>query len=315
MLGQAHTVAIMAEGRSKKVDAAMENWFKEKQTAEKIAKEANGKDKESKARKTPKPRALKAGQPPKTPGRRGGARPGLADAVNMIENVKQAAAAAQPVSPTIVPLNKRIKDVLSLLFEHSGQYVDVGSINESLGMDLEADTDLYAALRDNVKVEFQDGRFKYKPTHAIMDKEDLLHFLKRHPTGISSADIKDSYKGILEDCRQLKEDGKVYMIHNIETDVDIIFPDDERFSHIKVDQDIVDLYRQLDLPTNPVDLQSALSDANIKSATANRVRKVIQVAAPEKKERKKRAFNQRFVTNQHLPELFMGEQPDSIDRG
>jgi TFA2 Winged helix domain 2 len=54
--------------------------------------------------------------------------------------------------------------------------------------------------------------------------EELLELLQRRPEGTFLAEVKDAYKGVVDDVRKARADGKLYMLPNWEADDDVLYP-------------------------------------------------------------------------------------------
>lgn len=68
-------------------------------------------------------------------------------------------------------------------------------ISECTGIDTNGNSDLWAALVDNPKLNFDEGKnvFQYKPEYNIKSKEDLLAILREH-TSMGGIDVRELVK-------------------------------------------------------------------------------------------------------------------------
>eukprot|EP00877_Chromochloris_zofingiensis_P012678 jgi/Chrzof1/7664/Cz02g32050.t1 len=212
-----------------------------------------------------------------------------------------------------VPLAKQVKDVLDFLQEGEGYPKNWEEIQERVPYyDVGEGSELRANLVSNPRVDLNHEGLAYKSEHGIRNKDDLLLYIRRHPEGTRTVDIKDAYKAVLDDIEALKADGKVYKFFNYDVQSDAVFPVDERLA-IRMDPGVLELYHDITVPAEPSELAAQLAKLGQKSALANLIRKKVALPTPERKQRKRRQFQPRSVTNAHLMHLFRGDQPVSID--
>lgn len=99
------------------------------------------------------------------------------------------------------------------------------------------------------------------------------------------------------------------MLSNLDSQEDIAYPNDPKVPLIKVDDDLKQLFRGIELPRDMVDIEKDLQKNGMKPATNTARRKAtaqVHGIAPSKpKPKKKREITKRTkLTNAHLPELF-----------
>lgn len=102
------------------------------------------------------------------------------------------------------------------------------------------------------------------------------------------------------------------MLPNTDIQDEIAYPNDPK-AVIKVDKDIKDLVRGIQLPRDPVDIERELEKAGLKPAMNTAARKAAMVnlrkfLAERPREKKKRENKRTKYTNMHMPELFNGAQ-------
>eukprot|EP00793_Prasinoderma_coloniale_P000530 PRCOL_00003678-RA len=123
-----------------------------------------------------------------------------------------------------VPLAARVKRVLDALHSASRplRWLEV---YELAGVDVR-ERELFGVLKAHDKVFFDevDKRFTYKTKYDCRSKAELLLVLRGAPEGLPLADLKDCYKGVLEDVESLKEEGEIYVLTNNETRAQVAFP-------------------------------------------------------------------------------------------
>jgi hypothetical protein len=54
--------------------------------------------------------------------------------------------------------------------------------------------ELYNQLTNNARVVASARGFRYESEHGVADKASLLRFVRAHPEGVRSSDIKDGYE-------------------------------------------------------------------------------------------------------------------------
>ncbi|KMT05088.1 hypothetical protein BVRB_7g172420 [Beta vulgaris subsp. vulgaris] len=121
-------------------------------------------------------------------------------------------------------------------------------------------------------------------------------------------DLKDSYLSVMEDLQILKADRKVWLLSNFDSQEDIVYPNDPRFP-IKVDDDLKQLFRSIELPRDFLDVEKELLKSGTKPLTNTAQRRAaaqIQgLSSKAKPKKKKHEISKRTkLTNAHLPELF-----------
>jgi hypothetical protein len=127
------------------------------------------------------------------------------------------------------------------------------------------------------------------------------------------------FVGVLDDLSILQSEQRVFVINNPEAQQDAVFP--AELMEIKVDEDIIAQFHQVEVPKSDVlELQQEVTQAGLKSALASQdLKRPAPVPSnfgkdgKKRKPRKERAVNINKVTNAHLPGLFAGAAPKSLD--
>ncbi|OIV93528.1 hypothetical protein TanjilG_28685 [Lupinus angustifolius] len=181
-------------------------------------------------------------------------------------------------------------------------------INEACYVDMKANKDVFDSLRKNPKVKYDGQRFSYKSKHNLKDKNQLLQLIRKFPEGIAVIDLKDSYPTVMEDLQAWKAAGQIWLLSNFDSQEDIAYPNDPKVP-IKVDDDLKQLFRSIELPRDMIDIEKDLQKNGMKPATNTAKRRSaaqIQGASPKPKTKKKKSeiSKRTRLTNAHLPELF-----------
>ncbi|XP_077230414.1 uncharacterized protein LOC143863588 [Tasmannia lanceolata] len=204
------------------------------------------------------------------------------------------------------PVGSQIKRVIDLLLE-TRQAFTPEQINETCYVDVNTNKAVFDSLRNNHKVYYDGWRFSYKSKHDLKDKTQLLHLVRKYPKGIAVVDLKDAYLSVMEDLQGLKGAGEIWLLSNFDAQEDIAYPNDPKVI-IKVDEDLKQLFRGIELPRDMVDIEKDLQKNGMKPATNTANRKAMaQVLgiAPKTKPKKKSQISKRTkLTNAHLPQLF-----------
>lgn len=74
--------------------------------------------------------------------------------------------------------------------------------------------------------------------YSITNRQEVLAFLAKRPEGTHLGDIKDAYKGIIEDVEKLKRANKITAWKHYETEEYVLYPKDAKLQ-INVDADLV----------------------------------------------------------------------------
>ncbi|XP_057831366.1 uncharacterized protein LOC131042078 isoform X1 [Cryptomeria japonica] len=200
----------------------------------------------------------------------------------------------------------QIKRVIDLLYETRRAHT-AEEINEACYVDINNNKGVFESLKKNVKVNYDGRRFSYRSKHDLKDKNELLVLIRKCPEGIAVVDLKDAYPSVVNDLQELKANGDIWLLSNYDSQEDIVYPNDPKMK-IKVDDDVKQLYREIELPKDMVDLERDLFKSGMKPATNTANRKLamqVQGAQQKPKQKKKRDFSKRTkLTNVHMPELF-----------
>lgn len=205
------------------------------------------------------------------------------------------------------PVGAQIKRVIDLLYE-TRQAHTPDQINESTYVDIKSNKAVFDSLKNNTKVRYDGRRFSYKSKHDLEGKDDLLRLIRKFPEGLPVVDVKDAYPTVLEDLQTLKAAGQVWLLSNMDSQEDIVYPNDPK-AIIKVDDDLKQLFRSIELPRDMVDIERDLQKNGMKPATNTAKRRaaaqVHGVPTKTKKPKKQREITKRTkLTNRHMPELF-----------
>lgn len=204
------------------------------------------------------------------------------------------------------PVGAQIKRVLDLLLE-TRQAMLPDEINDACFVDVKNHKEVFESLKSNVKVSFDGQRFAFKAKHDLKGKAELLVLIRKVPEGLPMSDLKDSYTGVTTDIQELKASGQVWVLMNSDTQDDIIYPNDPRIS-VKVDDDLKQLVRGIEMPREFMDVERELQKAGMKPATNTARREAMagvpRSQLPKPKQKKRRESKRTKYTNAHLPELF-----------
>ncbi|CAJ1937479.1 unnamed protein product [Sphenostylis stenocarpa] len=205
------------------------------------------------------------------------------------------------------PVGAQMKRVIDLLLE-TRQALTPEQINEACYVDMKANKDVFENLRKNPKVNYDGQRFSYKSKYGLKDKTELLQLIRKYPEGLAVIDLKDAYPTVMEDLQALKAAGQIWLLSNFDSQEDIAYPNDPKV-HIKVDDDLKQLFRSIELPRDMIDIEKDLQKNGMKPATNTAKRRsaaqIQGISSKPKPKKKKSEINKRTkLTNAHLPELF-----------
>jgi len=144
--------------------------------------------------------------------------------------------------------------------------------------------------------------------HDLKGKDQLLVLIRRFAEGLAVVEVKDAYPTVMEDLQALKAAGEVWLLSNMDSQEDIVYPNDPK-AKIKVDDDLKQLFREIELPRDMVDVEKELQKNGIKPMTNTAKRQAAAqmdgVKPKPKPKKKQREITKRTkLTNAHLPELF-----------
>lgn len=212
------------------------------------------------------------------------------------------------------PVGAQIKRVIDLLLE-TRQALTPEQINEACYVDINANKAVFDSLRNNHKVSYDGKRFSYKSKHDLKGKDQLLSLIRKFSEGLPVVDIKDAYPAVMDDLQALKGAGHVWLLSNMDSQEDIVYPNDPKVM-IKVDDDLKQLFRGIELPRDMVDIEKELQKNGMKPATNTAKRRAmaqVHGITSKPKPKKRHEISRRTkLTNTHLPELFQNlNVPDS----
>ncbi|XP_074303087.1 transcription initiation factor IIE subunit beta-like [Silene latifolia] len=213
------------------------------------------------------------------------------------------------------PVGAQIKRVIYLLLERR-EALTPQQINDACFVDVSANKAVFESLRNNPKVHYDGTHFSYKAKYEVKNKEQLLVLIRKFPEGMAVIDLKDAYPNVMEDLQTLKAERKVWLLSNIDSQEDIVYPNDPKVP-IKVDDDLKQFFRSIELPRDMLDIEKDLQKNGMKPATNTAERRAaaqIQgMSSKSKPKKKKREINKRTkLTNAHLPELFQNITSESL---
>ncbi|CAN6299527.1 unnamed protein product [Urochloa humidicola] len=205
------------------------------------------------------------------------------------------------------PVGAQMKLVIELLYK-TRQAFTAEQINETTYVDIHGNKAVFDSLRNNPKVHYDGRRFSYKSKHDLKGKDQLLVLIRKFAEGLPVVEVKDAYPTVLEDLQALKAAGEVWLLSNMDSQEDIVYPNDPK-AKIKVDDDLKLLFREIGLPRDMVDVEKELQKSGIKPMTNTAKRRAAAqidgVKPKPKAKRKQKEITKRTkLTNAHLPELF-----------
>ncbi|XP_071730731.1 transcription initiation factor IIE subunit beta-like [Rutidosis leptorrhynchoides] len=206
------------------------------------------------------------------------------------------------------PVGAQIKQVIDLLFK-SRKSLTAEQINEACYVDVKVNKAVFESLAKNPKVNYDGKCFSYKSKHNVRDQEELLRLITTFAEGIAVADLKDAYPTVTKDLQALKSDRKIWLLSNFDSQEEIGYPNDPKL-HIKVDNELKQLFRSIELPQDMLDIELDLQKNGMKPATNTARRRLmaqngnISSESKQKKKKKNEISKRTKLTNAHLPELF-----------
>ncbi|KAK1367300.1 Transcription initiation factor IIE subunit beta [Heracleum sosnowskyi] len=152
------------------------------------------------------------------------------------------------------------------------------------------------------------------PADATDDKEEenydmtqLLKLIQNFPEGIAVADLEDAYPSVDRDLKALKAAGEIWLSNfDSAAEEDMAYPNNHRA--IKVDDDLKQLFRGIELPRDMIDIEKDLQKHGMKPATNTAQRRAqAQVQGisnkPEQKKKKKRGISKRTKLTNSIGDL------------
>lgn len=143
------------------------------------------------------------------------------------------------------------------------------------------------------------GTYRFRPTHNVRSRDDLLAFLQRQPTaqGINVKDLRDGWPNCLPTIAALETDGLLLVTrHKKDGTPRMLWPDDPSLRH-PVDAEFHDLWHKVKAPVEPGELRKELVEFGLTPTS------VVNVDAGKgrMREKKKRASKRGGkTTNTHM---------------
>nr|TKV93863.1 hypothetical protein SEVIR_9G257200v2 [Setaria viridis] len=193
------------------------------------------------------------------------------------------------------PVGAQMKLVIELLYK-TRQAFTAEQINDATYVDIHGNKAVFDSLRNNPKSK-----------HDPKGKDQVLVLIRRFAEGLAVVEVKDAYPTVMEDLQALKAAGEVWLLSNMDSQEDIVYPNDPK-AKIKVDDDLKQLFRDIELPRDMVDMEKELQKNGFNPMTNTAKRRAaaqIDGVKPKPKAKKQREITKRTkLTNAHLPELF-----------
>lgn len=186
-------------------------------------------------------------------------------------------------------------DIINFLRD-SEKPVSAETIHEVTGHDIKTIPGLLESLQANVKINYEDGWFSYKPPYSVKNIHELLDLINKSPDGIEVSELKDCYKTVDEDIRQLKDKSDIVAILNTDTKYEVAYPNDPRY-RIVVADDFKKTWFSVPLPASDVDLEREMKAAGMKVLVEEEDMTPHKRPNKNKKEKRKKILK---YTNVHL---------------
>ncbi|KAF9976818.1 hypothetical protein BGZ73_007725 [Actinomortierella ambigua] len=168
-------------------------------------------------------------------------------------------------------------------------------------VDLEANPELYQALKDSSKIDYDmvSHTFQYRPTYNIKSKEDLLALLEKNKNvgGMEYKELKDSYSKLPEAVRQLAEEGKILVIKTKDGQPRVLYWNDVRYN-TAMDREFRDIWHRMRVP-DETDLPKELVKAGLAHMQVHDKKGPGEV----KKQKTARKNRRMKITNTHMKDL------------
>eukprot|EP00850_Spirogloea_muscicola_P009360 SM000052S17752 [mRNA] locus=s52:577593:579071:+ [translate_table: standard] len=194
-----------------------------------------------------------------------------------------------------LPVGAQMKKVIDLLLLERKAFT-TQEIYSALYVDIDKNKELQENLKANVKAK-----------HELENKEQLLKLIRQILDGTPIADIKDAYPGVLNDVQELKAAGQIWAITNTDNNEEVVYPNDPKLMGFKVEDDLKQLLRSIELPREFVDVERELIKAGIKPVSDPARRQMmaaVRMQQPKPKQKQRKMTARMKVTNAHMPELF-----------
>ena len=176
-----------------------------------------------------------------------------------------------------------------------GEFAPVARSTLSATLNLDA-SGLEPGAESNIAVS-PDGFYVYSPKLPwVKNSASLLEVIRdAYPRPVTNADLSDTYDGVETDLKQLIMQGSVCRL--VDNESGALFFAVPFVTAVDVDQDIADMFRDIEIPESMSEMCKALRTANLRPKVEHS-RVVEQTLRPPRK--RKRSGVPRKLTNEHL---------------
>ncbi|KAK3250074.1 hypothetical protein CYMTET_40529 [Cymbomonas tetramitiformis] len=206
-------------------------------------------------------------------------------------------------------IGSKLKRLIDCLFEAEAP-LTAQELKNRTEIDVLGDKALLEAFTENEKVQCQGEHFVYKAVHELGGSHELLHLLDKTPEGIPLAELKDAYKTILDDIKELQAKGRIWKLQNSDTLEEVVYPSDPRYS-VSVDEDVAQKWHETKIDLEPDAFTRELHKAGIKPCLRMAAPQFVK---PEMGKKKRKAAELRKYTNVHVAEIFKDNFATGIDK-
>lgn len=167
------------------------------------------------------------------------------------------------------------------------------------GVDIESSPEILLSLTGEASrvVREKDGRWRWKSAFYLRNFNGLLTLLARSPDGILEKHLLDSYKGVREDIKKLKNRGAVYEIKSGSRV--ILFPRDSRLE-LDVAADVKEKYGSVRLP-DAIEIHRYLVESGLKETEDVAGATVVSIVTRKRPKRQTLRRSRKIkLTNTHM---------------
>lgn len=169
------------------------------------------------------------------------------------------------------------------------------------GVDIDRSPQIFLSLTDDKSkvLREHDGKWRWASKYQVKDFNSLIALIGRSYDGVCEKDLLDSYKGVKEDIKKLREKDAIMEMKS--GSKVLLFPQHENLQS-KVSDKMKEIYSKVSLP-DEIEIHRYLVTAGIKKTddvTGIKISQPVARKRPGRRNDKKRRAKKIKLTNTHM---------------
>lgn len=174
-------------------------------------------------------------------------------------------------------------------------------ILQRTGVDIEGSSAIFLSLTDDKSkvLREKDGKWRWASKYQVTNYTSLVAFIARSFDGVWEKDLWDSYKGVKDDIKKLRQKKAVEEMKS--GSKVLLFPRVHRF-YADTSAEMKQIYNRVSLP-DEIEVHRYLVSEGVKQtddATGIKISQPISRKRPSKRDKKRRSNKKMKLTNTHM---------------